>query len=386
MRAAHLFALALAGCAGPSPDAALAPGAGAPTSLATARVASPSASASENAPAALGASSAAAAHDVAGACAAPAADIEEVARAPKATVFTTDGADLFWSDGHAIWTEPVTGGAPSKIVEDASAVSRVQQLEVDGDQLWVAARREVGGGCLGFVGFTSRKGGRIEKVGPAGCPENLALTAREVVFAHEGTDPGGGQLVGTVYVAPRKKGAKAVVLRRGFNGSSRVGTDGSYAYFSESIGTLDRVPLSNGPVEHVTSGKMGSVLDDVDARRGFVADERYVYFFHGHLNLDGLRLFKIEKAGGLREKLGEALPKTRDGSDYPLAGPSLDATHVYWSSPGEGEVRRVDKENACGVQVVASGRPRPDWVVPTPKFVYWLETGVEPARIVRRAL
>lgn len=314
---------------------------------------------------------------------------EVVAELPSATTFTTDGSDLFWTDGHAIWKRPVAGGlgvVAKKIVNDAVPASQVKRLELDGEQLWLVAAYRPSGGCLGLVGFVGRDGGTVEKVGPAGCPVGFALTKERVVLQNESTSPGDGSIQGAVFSAPRARGAKTTVLKRGINGSSAVATDGTYAYFAGEIGAMHRILLVDGPTERVSDGRLGA-LDSIYGS-SFAVDDRFLYLLHGHLNFNGLRLMRLPKAGGGDAlELGDALPITPNGSGYPQGPLRLSERHVYWSHPAEGLVQRVAKDGTCGVETLAKGRAGADWLVVTASDLYWLEgEAAGPRRVMRLAL
>lgn len=305
---------------------------------------------------------------------------EVLTEAAGAIVFTTDGTSLFWSDGHAIWRRAISGGTPSRIVDDAVSVSQVRALAVDGDQVWFSSAKWVGSACLGAVGFVGLEGGKVQRVGPTGCIDGLALTKDQVVFVTERSIDG---IVGTVHVAARAAGTKSKILVRDFNGSGGVVTDGAYAYFPGEIGQLQRVALGGGKPEKLAGRERG--IDDVTGTR-FALDEENVYFYHGHLNLDGLRIRKMPKAGGAMTELADALPKTPQGSDYPRGPLALSKEHVYWSHPGSGVVKRVKKDGKCAPDTIATGENGPDHVTVIGDHVYWLEATATPPRVVRMKL
>ena len=321
-----------------------------------------------------------------GVCLGPKASVEVVVDSPGAKAFTADADDLFWSDGHAIWRRPTAGGEPVQVVKDASPASEVKRLVVDGAQVWLVAAKDFDRGCIGLIGFVPRAGGTVTKVGPAGCAEDLALSKDDVAFVLRSTDPGGGHLLGNLYSAKREKGAKSLVLKRGFNGSSHVASDGAFAYFAAEIGGLDRIALGDGPTTRLTDGRFENVIDKVDGQR-FEVDATHIYFLHGHLNLNGLRLHRMPKDGSEKPKLlGRALPVTPRGEGYPRGPMLVSSTHVYWSSPGEGKVLRVDKTGRCGVEIIAAERSSPDFLALTSTHVYWLESEGDKQRVVRLAL
>lgn len=307
---------------------------------------------------------------------------EKVADAPGATTFTTDGTDLFWSDGHAIYERPVAGGDPKRIVNDAVSVAEVNQLEVDGDQLWIAAAANgSGSSCLGLVGFFGRDGGTVQKVGPAGCAEAFALSKDKVAITQQST-ASDGSIAGNVFAAPRTKGGKTTVLKRGINGSGGVATDGTYAYFPGEIGWMHRILLIDGPTEVVSKERTG--IESISGTR-FAVDDTDVYVYFGHLNLRGLGIMKLPKAGGPGVLLAEALPKTPRGEDYPKAALRLTDTHVIWSHPGSGVIKRIAKKEKCAPETIATDQPGADWITITETHFYWLNTASAPPQVMRLA-
>ena len=308
---------------------------------------------------------------------------ETVAPAPGAKVFTSDGVDLFWSDGSALFRRAVAGGETTKIVARVSGVADVTGLAIDGDELWFIASRWTDRGCLGLVGRYGRDGGKQTRVGPAGCAKGLALTPDTAVIAIEGSSPGDGSIVGSYFAVPRAPGKKTIVLRRNVNGSGAVATDGQYAYFPDGIGTLGRIALADGPTEPLA--RRGPAIDSVSGER-FAVDESGVYFFFGHLNLNGQRIARLPREGGDMTILGDALPATQQGSGYPRGAIQLGDAHAYWSTPGAGEVLRVTKSGACRVEPIAQGQPGADWLALTKTHLYWLNGSASPPVVMRLAL
>jgi hypothetical protein len=314
-----------------------------------------------------------------------ASEVETVRAVPGATLFTTDGRDLVWTNGRAIFRAPVGGGDERRIVDPAVSVATVTQLEIDRDEIWVAAAQHYERGCIGRLGFLAPASKALERVGPDGCLVDFTLTPGEVVFTTQGVDPGGGHIVGTLYAAPRKAGASAKVLHRNFNGSSDVTTDGQHALLSILPG-LHRVALGGGgDTEQIHDGRAGDVLNGPKSA-GLAADASHLYFFHGHPNFNGYRVARVAVTGGELELLGVAVPASPRGEAAPQGAIALDDRHVYWTSPTEGEVRRVDKEGSCEVEVVAARRARPDWVRVAGGYAYWIDLGADPPVVARRRL
>ncbi|TKD05076.1 hypothetical protein [Polyangium fumosum] len=321
---------------------------------------------------------------VADPCALPTAPIEELTTAEGATVFTTDGAYLVWSDGNAVVRAAMNGGDRKTLVADVTKQAVVRGLALSQGEVWFRAEERYDQGCAGLLGFVGQNGGPVTSVTPEGCISGFALTPDRVVFTREESVPTQSGISSGLYAAPRKGGPGKTLLRP-FSGGNRVTTDGEFVYFQGGYDMLHRVPLGGGDGQAVSDGKIGDAFGGYDGRR-FTLAGNDIFALHGHPNLGGMKIARLTKDGKDAQLLGPAVPAHPSGATLP-AGPLVtDAQFVYWASPLRGAVLRVPRNGACAPYEIATGREKPDWVAVAGSYVYWMELDAKPPRIARRKL
>ncbi|MDI1449888.1 hypothetical protein [Polyangium sp. 6x1] len=321
---------------------------------------------------------------VADLCALPTTPIEEITTAEGAKVFTTDGAYLVWSDGHAVVRAAMNGGDRRTLVADVTKHADVAGLALSNGEVWFRAAKRYDQGCAGLVGFVGQNGGPVTSVTPEGCITGFALTPDRVVFAREESVPTITGISSGLYVAPRKGGPGKTLLRP-FGGYNGIATDGEFAYFQGGYDRLHRIPLGGGEGVEIADGKIGDAFGGYDGRR-FTVDGGDIYALHGHPNLNGMKIARLSKEGKDPRHLGPAVPPHPSGGTLPTSPLVTDAQFVYWASPLRGEILRVPKDGSCLPYVIATEREKPDWVAVAGSYVYWMELDAKPPRIARRKL
>lgn len=310
-----------------------------------------------------------------------------VVAAPGAIAYAVDPSAVYWSDGRKLWTAGHDGSGTRDLPLAATAKSDVTALEVRDGELWIALAKWKKKKCEGELVVMTLADGKTRRLEPVGCARDIALDDEWVHWTEETAFPDPGGLASNLHGA-RRKGGASVTRARMINGVTSVASDGRFIYFVLEIGAaLRRMAIDGGETADLVQGKrIDEVYNAID-EDAFAVDDAHVYFLHGHPNFEpGRRVLRVPKAGGVPENLAQAHVGRMNGQGLMQGKLALDATHVYWTSPAEGEVRRTDKAGKCGAQVVAAERGAPDHVRVLGRTLYWLETNAEGRAIARLAL
>jgi hypothetical protein len=249
---------------------------------------------------------------------------------PDLGLFELDADRIYWPQGGVdpgvggIRSKPKTGGAPVTVV----ANRRVFALALSGPHIYFASPD--GGGKILRVAKT---GGAITTLASGVGPglDNIPLVAvtSDKVFFTQATF--GVECDGMVRFVPKTGGAIKNVAKDVCN-LIGLAADATAVYWTEfdSAAQVGRVMKQNAPF----TGQP-IVLDTVAIQPFFLElSDTSVYYTAGTIGDAGV-LAKLPKTGGTRQTLAvdQQFPTT----------PSLDGTHVYWTTVLDGEVKRVPK-------------------------------------------
>ena len=131
--------------------------------------------------------------------------------------------------------------------------------------------------------------------------------------------------------------------------------DGS-AYWTTTDGALYRTSLE-------PSGAVDKLLSDEDFSAGIVADESGVYWADAQRR----EVLSFSFDTGAYEVLAS--------SQYEPAGVTQDRFYLYFTTQGDGGIKRVLKSGNGEMDIMAKGQAEPGQVVATEDWLYWINEG-----------
>jgi hypothetical protein len=241
-----------------------------------------------------------------------------------------DDKRIYWTQGGA---DPGIGGIRSKAkiggpAVDVVANRRVFALAISDPKIYFASPDD-GGQIL----RVEKTGGAItalaSNVGPGLDNTPLVAIGGDNVFFTQSEF--GVDCVGLVRSVPKNGGTVRNIAKE-VCGLLGLAADATAVYWTEvdpeaGVGRVmkQNAPFSGTPI----------VLDTLTMRPTFLAlDDTSVYYSAGGPGEAGI-IAKVSKAGGLRRTLAVE-------QQFPVT-PTVDGTHVYWSTLLDGEVKRVPK-------------------------------------------
>lgn len=256
----------------------------------------------------------------------------------------TDGTNVYWTNHIASGTVlqmPVGGGA---IVTLGSGQASPTAVGVDASNVYWVDGPSTGGAVVAAA------------KGTAGMPSTLTsgqsnltwltLTATDVfVTEYQGT--------GKILQVPKGGGVSTFANSESFPWG--IANDGTYLYWADSS--------ANSLVRQGTISS-GSIINDATGR----ATPFAVAYYNGEV-------FYTTTVGGTVEKVpsgGGTVTTLSSGESTPWAI-AVDATGVYWTANGSGEVRTAPTTGAGPVTTIASGQNSPRGIAIDATHVYWCD-------------
>jgi hypothetical protein len=279
----------------------------------------------------------------------------------------TDGESVYWSDNQGnLSAVPASGGAVKVLATDMAAYNDFPQLALDATYVYFAGGPDVDRLPKTGGGFTTLATG--QQVG------GLAVGEGQVYWTSSFQPKATGASSGSLDRVAESGEITAIANDLGFPGELAV--DDTNAYWVDSLGAIDMVPLTGGRVTVLVKNQAGI--------NGIAAAGGYVYWtnFSGQIGTCGLcppmpapklgdgTLLRTAVKGGASTVIakgyganGVALDDRNaywsdgtvisavplDGGDAivlaeggAFVGPVIDACSVYWGE-SDGSIRRVGK-------------------------------------------
>ena len=153
-----------------------------------------------------------------------------------------------------------------------------------------------------------------------------------------------------------KEGGDAQEVACGTGAPVSLSLAGDNAYWTTTDGSLFRTSLE-------PSGAADKLLGDEDFSAGIVADESGVYWADAQRR----EVLSFSFDTGAFEVLAS--------SQYAPAGVTQDRFYLYFTTQGDGGIKRVLKSGNGELDIMAKGQNEPGQVVSTQDWLYWINEG-----------
>lgn len=228
--------------------------------------------------------------------------------------------------------------------------------------------------------------GQKTKIGAGGCVNGVAADSSDA-FWNE-AESYNDQLA-RIFRLPMEGRRRPITgIFRMYPGQGAVAVQGDALWFLKGSEDLARTNRDGKKlVSHIGNRTFNGKTIPGMAMDLMAADGAATYVFLGHLNLYGYDLWRVPKTGDAKN-LGKACPANMQGRGFPHHGPALSDTHVFWTSPIEGVIRRVPKDGSTPPEEIASRQMSPDHVVIAGHALYWINKANDttPAAVMRLGL
>jgi hypothetical protein len=316
------------------------------------------------------------------ACGAMNRAVETFAMAPAATMLTSNGEALFWTDGKSVQRVSVSGEATTIVPASPGAARIVNLVALDADLFVV--RRKDDGNCVGSIERVDTADGGRREVVRNRCVDRLAVSRSHLAWIAPEWFPGGYEEE-RVSVKARVSGADTKVLTRSIGPMAGIALTEDRLVISFGSGRVESSALADpdrlAPVSGTAPVRFSFNASD---QRLLAVDAAHAYFFGSGSRQGGLRVFRAPLDGKNTETIGSYADLERPAA--PGMAWAVNPSHLHFTLPSAGLVFRADKTGRCGVERLAADRATPEWPALAGDGLFWLELGAKPIVISRMKL